>query len=92
MTREQTVTPEPTALVGINAGTRYFLQNSGGFNSARWLRVAIKTSLADVNRLGGYALQFGQGEVASTMAGESIYVWHNGGPGDDFLMVYDEVA
>ena len=92
MTREQTVTNTPTALVGITNGKNYFLQNSGGFNSARWLRVAVKTSLADVNHLGGYALQFGQGEVASTMASESIYVWHNGGPGDNFVMAYDEVA
>ena len=92
MTREQTVTSEPTPLAGIVAGTRYFLQNSGGFNSARWLRVAVKANLADVDLNGGFVLQFGQGETVSAAAGETVYIWHNGGPADNFIATYDDVA
>ena len=92
MTREQVVTPTPTALAGLVTGESYFLQNSGGYNSTRWLRVAIKPDVASVSLDGGFVLEFGQCSPISTATGEICFIWNNSPDRDNFLATYDEVA
>ena len=88
--REQIVTSVPTALAGIVAGQRYFLQNSRGRRDI--LRVAVKPTGARVDPdVAGFVLLFGEGQPVSVEAGESVYVWHDPKDGD-FYCAYDSTA
>ena len=88
--REQLVTSAPTALVGIAIGQRYFLQNSRGRRDI--LRVAVKASGTNVDAaVAGFVLLFGDGEMVSAQAGESVFVWHDPEDGD-FHCAYDSTA
>ena len=87
---EQIVTDTPTALAGIVAGQRYFLQNTRGRRSI--LRVAIKLTGAIVDAdVAGFVLLFGEGQPVSVESGESIFVWHDPEDGD-FYCAYDSTA
>ena len=88
--REHLVTSVPTALAGVVAGTRYFLQNSRGRRDI--LRVAVKPTGATVDpSVHGFVMLFGMGQPVSVESGESVFVWHD--PEDaDFYCAYDEVA
>ena len=89
--QEHLVTTVPTALTGITAGTRYFLQNSRGRRDI--LRVAVKpTTGATVDpAVAGFVLLFGEGQPVSVEAGETVFVWHDPEDGD-FYCAFDEVA
>ena len=87
---EQNVTDTPTALAGIVAGQRYFLQNTRGRRSI--LRVAVKPTGTNVDAaVAGFVLLFGEGELVSTEAGESVFVWHDPEDGD-FYCAYNSTA
>lgn len=87
---EQNVTSVPTALAGIAAGQRYFLQNSRGRRDI--LRVAVKPSGTNVDPdVAGFVLLFGEGQPVSVETGESVFVWHDAEDAD-FYCAYDSTA